>query len=254
MRREQAQAPARLVVDEAVALVAEHAAHGDAGRGLVERDRHVVDDALRAQPFLVDAHLAQFVERQEIGPGERLLDLGKELPARERIEPDVALEIQPVVVRIDAAVGEEQRALPGRRILGEQAGRGAADEARDLPERVGPPRRVERRIVDAAGERQEGVRLAHGRAAVCRVELRSTYHEPARRWSIGLASGVSLRRGAHMPIRGRPGVPHSVEGRDGLRLPSNSVPHRVAVELLRGPWRFGAAAAQPPMQRRPRCA
>ena len=64
VRHDEPHAPARLVVDDAVALVPEDAEHGGARRRLVEHGADEVDQALRPRPFLVEAGLDELRRRE----------------------------------------------------------------------------------------------------------------------------------------------------------------------------------------------
>ena len=81
MRNDESHAPARIVVDEAVALVTKDAEHCDAGRGLLQHGCDEVHQARRLRPFAIESGLEEFVVRNQIGGGDRPFDLGRKCPA-----------------------------------------------------------------------------------------------------------------------------------------------------------------------------
>ena len=86
-----------------------------------------------------------------VAGGDRLLDLGKKVAGRRRIELHVFLEIEPAVVGIDP-VGIGDRSGVARRVLREEGGAASADELRRPLKHPLPKRGVEDGIVDIADD------------------------------------------------------------------------------------------------------
>src|SRR5882757_9243720 len=75
VRSDQPHAMTRFVIDEAVALMAEHPEHGHACCRSVEGGTDEVDQALRPSPFLIDCGSSEFIVRHQVGSRDRLFDL-----------------------------------------------------------------------------------------------------------------------------------------------------------------------------------
>ena len=122
----------------------------------------MVHQALRTRPLLVVAGLNELVVGNKIASGERLPDRGEDFSGRAGVAFYIFVEVESLVVRIDAAIIiANVRALPGR-VLGIEHRRRAADEVAGVAEDVDPQGRVERRVVDVADERQDLFSLSHG--------------------------------------------------------------------------------------------
>ena len=119
---------ARRRVGRAVVLVAKHAEHGHAGRRPVEDAADEVDEPLRLRPFPVETRLDEFLVRDHVRRRQRLADARQELAGVGGIELQVRLEIEALVVRIDAVVVDDGSG-PAGRVLGEERSRRTADEA-----------------------------------------------------------------------------------------------------------------------------
>src|SRR5882724_3091412 len=82
VRNDHPHAMTRFVIDETVALMAEHPEYDHAGCRFVENGAHEVDKALRPSPFLIKSGRNQFIVRYQIGGRDRLFDLSEKVPHR----------------------------------------------------------------------------------------------------------------------------------------------------------------------------
>ena len=160
VRHDDPHASSHLVVDSTVPLMPEHTEHGGARRCLVERNIQYIDYALRFSPFSIGARFEKFVIVDDVRNRDRLFDFGEEVADRERIELDDFLEVELLVLRIDAGVIRDMPRLAGG-VLGKERSRRAADELRTLGKHADPQPWVERRVVDLADEKGEPLVFPH---------------------------------------------------------------------------------------------
>ena len=117
MGHDEPHAPARFVVGNAVALMAEHTEHGDTCHRLVEGRSNEINQPLGLGPFEVKPALHEFLVGNQINRGYRLIHFSKEMPSRGRIEFDIMFKIDMLVVLFDAvAIGH--KSCLARRIFG----------------------------------------------------------------------------------------------------------------------------------------
>jgi OOP family OmpA-OmpF porin len=107
VRRDQTHAPARVLIDDAVAPVAEHAKHRCLGRRLLQEDADELDQPLRFSPFAVEPRVEEFLVWHEVGGRSRFFDVGEKPDRGGRVQRDVFLEIKLPIIRGDPAVVEE---------------------------------------------------------------------------------------------------------------------------------------------------
>ncbi len=110
MRPQQLHALARRKVGEPVALVAEHAEHGDVRSRPLKRDVHAVDKLLRLGPFLVEPRLGKLAVRHDPLCRDRFADLGEIMRRARWVELDELAEIEVDIMLGDAAVVVEDAA------------------------------------------------------------------------------------------------------------------------------------------------
>ena len=153
VRHEQADAPARFIIEQPVALVAEHSEKRNTRHRLVEHRRREIGKLLWPHPLLIESCLLELVVWNDIGRANRLPKFGKKLTCGAWIELDVLLEIELPVGRIKVAVVVVAVTTLGDGILpGKRRGQ-TADKPLGSAQHVRPQRRIERGIVDVAGQR-----------------------------------------------------------------------------------------------------
>lgn len=150
MGDDQAQAPAHVVIDDAVALVPEDDQCSGAGHGLFEDDVGTVDQTLRLHPFLEKPCCQKFFVGDDIGCRGRLLDLGEEMACSGGVQLDVLVEIRLPIARIDAAVVIVDATTLAGCVLPVERSRRSDDKLPNLAEHVRSQRRLQRRVVDVA--------------------------------------------------------------------------------------------------------
>ena len=79
VRRDQPHAMTRFVVDEAIALMAEHPEQSHACCRSVENGAHEVDKALGMSPFPIERGRREFIVGHQVGSRDRLFDLSEKV-------------------------------------------------------------------------------------------------------------------------------------------------------------------------------
>ncbi|MEP6836594.1 MAG: hypothetical protein ABJA75_00965 [Bradyrhizobium sp.] len=148
MRRDQPHLPARMVVDGAVALVAEDSEYGRADRGPVDDRADEVDEALRFGPLAIQFTLGEFCERHQIGGGNRLFEVAEKMPFRGWIDLSKKLGRQRHLK--SGAMG--YRGVMCADILAEKPASGAADKVSDSFDGILPARGIDGRVVNDADQ------------------------------------------------------------------------------------------------------
>ena len=161
VRRDQAHAPACLLIDNAVPLMPEHPEHRGLGGRLLQKDADEIDQPLRLCPFPIETGLEEFVVGNEIGRRCRLFDGGKTARRQRRIERDVFLEIELPIFRRDSAVVEKRVAAVVGRIVPVDRRRLPLHEIRRLLQGGGPERPVEHRVVDFGNHLRQLLAFLH---------------------------------------------------------------------------------------------
>ena len=154
-------APARFVVDDAVAFAAEYPEQRRRGHRLVQHRGNEIDQALRLGPLLVELRFQKFVIGHQIRGRDRLPDIGEVMAGRGGIELYVFFEIEIPIIRIDAGIVIDI-AGSGDRALGKDRRRLTADKPSGLADDVMPQREVERGIIDLADKLEELRFVTHG--------------------------------------------------------------------------------------------
>ena len=148
MRRDQPHLPARLVVDEAVSLVAEHSEDGRADRRPVDDRAQEIDEALGLGPLTIQFALGEFAERHQVGGRNRLFEVAEKVPLGGRIdllkESNRQRPLESEAVRDRDVVDAD--------VLAEKPGAGAADEAGGPFDGALPKRRINGGIVNDADQ------------------------------------------------------------------------------------------------------
>ena len=148
MRRDQTHLPTRVVVDDAVSLVAEHSEYGRADRRPVDDRAQEIDKTLGLGPLTIQFGLGEFSERHQVGGRNRLFEVAEKVPLCGRI--DLSKE------------RNRQRRLKSKRcgiaacgstdILAEKSGAGAADKVGGPCDGALPKRRIDGGIVNDANQ------------------------------------------------------------------------------------------------------
>jgi hypothetical protein len=86
MRRDQPHLPAGVVVDEAVSLVPEHPEYRYADRRPVDHGAQEIDQALGFGPLTIQLTLGEFIDRHQVGGGNRLFKVAEKVALCGRVD------------------------------------------------------------------------------------------------------------------------------------------------------------------------
>src|SRR4051812_1121981 len=114
MGDDQAHPAPCFVINEAVPCMAKHTEHGDACRRFVENGTDEIDETLRLHPFSIKSCFHELIIRHEVRNRDGEIDLREKMSRRGRIQPDIFVEIELLVVWIYSKVVLNAALLSGR--------------------------------------------------------------------------------------------------------------------------------------------
>ena len=153
MGKDQAKAPAKLVIDKALAEVPHHQEDGTVDWGFFDRGEHAVDKALRTDPLLAEAGLTELLARQHVVEHIVSFKVEKHHGRKYRIYFEICFAI--LFRKMLFMPGHEMHVdgLRDGALRGEARG-ATAEKIANAGEGVGPQRAVERGVVNVADQQR----------------------------------------------------------------------------------------------------